>query len=63
MHTSLLTAVETRPVGQPGWGPAFPIRVSAIRGQFYPLVPEAIAARGQQKGTGSPTRDTLRALW
>lgn len=63
MHTSLLTAVETRPGGQPGWGPALPTRVSAIRGQFYPLVATAIAARGQQEGTGSPTKDTLRALW
>lgn len=61
MHTSLLTAAGNQAPGIPG--PALPTRVSAIRGQFYPLVATAIAARGQQEGTGSPTKDTLRALW
>ena len=63
MHTSLLTAAETRAGGQTGWEPALPTRVSATGRQFYSLVSTAIAARGQQEGTGSHTEGTLRALW
>lgn len=63
MHTSLLTAAETRAGGPPGWEPALPTRVSATGGQFYPLMSAAIVAQGQQEDTGSPAEGTLGALW
>lgn len=59
MHTSLLTAAETRPGGQPGWEPALPTRVSATGGQFYPLVSQQLQLEDSRKAQAAPQRIPL----